>query len=141
MGTYLRLILKNALKCALAATLLGLTQAANAIEMNLASTDAVVDKAKFTEVVTQFLPAKVQALDSNYRLIGVMETASYRDGERFFYYSLMLHKKVIDRDSGKTYWAVTGGIRAHGITAGGEELIKHVREDLVLGANSFPMDQ
>ena len=68
MGTYLRLILKNALKCALAATLLGLTQAANAIEMNLASTDAVVDKAKFTEVVTQFLPAKVQALDSNYRL-------------------------------------------------------------------------
>ena len=79
MGTYLRLILKNALKCALAATLIGLTQAANAIEMNLASTDAVVDKAKFTEVVTQFLPAKVQALDSNYRLIGVMETASYRD--------------------------------------------------------------
>lgn len=130
-----------ALKATLAAVLVGLTQAANALEMNFSSTDAIVDKARFTEVVTKFLPERVQALDSNFRLIGVMETASYKDGEQFFYYSLMLHRKVVDRDGGKTYWAVTGGIRAHGITVGGDELIKHVREDLVLGANSFRTDQ
>ena len=133
--------MKHTIKSTLALVLVGLSQAANAIEMNLASTDAIVDKAKFTEVVTKFLPAKVQSLDSNYRLIGVLETSSYKDGDSFFYYSLMLHWKIADRDSGKTYWAVTGGIRAHGITAGGDELIKHVREDLVLGANSFPLDQ
>ncbi|MDR5798928.1 MULTISPECIES: hypothetical protein [Caballeronia] len=121
--------------------LLGVAPVAHAVDMVLTSTDPIVDKAKFSEVVNRFLPDKVKALGPEYRLYGTLETASYRDGESFYFYSIMLHRKVVETGTGKIYWAITGGIRAHGITAGGEELVKHVREDMVLGTNSFKTDQ
>ncbi|WP_432263099.1 hypothetical protein [Cupriavidus sp. TMH.W2] len=121
--------------------LIGAAPSAQAIEMALSSTDPVVDKAKFSEVVDKFLPEKVKVLGPDFKLIGMLETSTYRDGDSFFYYSLMLHRKVIDRDSGKVYWAATGGIRAHGITVGGDEIVKHVREHMVIGANSFKTEQ
>ncbi|WP_425953283.1 hypothetical protein [Ralstonia pseudosolanacearum] len=121
--------------------LFGAGSSARAVEMVLSSTDPRVDPAKFSEVVNKYLPDNIKALGAGFKMVGVLETASYRDGDSFYFYSLTLHRSVIEQGTGTQYWVPSGGIRSYGITAGGEALEKQLRDDVVMGAKSFKTGQ
>jgi len=133
--------LKNVLAPALIAFLIGAAPAAHAIDIKVTSDDPVVDKNKFGTVVTQNIPSDLMALGPNFRLSAVLETSDFKDKFRFYFYSVMLMRKVVEQGTGKQYWAATGGIRSHGATEGGDKLIKRIHDDMVAGAKSFHTDQ
>lgn len=133
--------MKKSFCAVLGSILLGLAPAAHSLEISVAATGAAVDKAQFQKVVEQYLPDQVKALDNGYQLFGVMETFPGRENDSFYFYSLMLHKKIIDRDSGKAYWAQTGGLRAHGVVQNADELLKQLKDSLKAASGSFHTDQ
>lgn len=133
--------MKKIITFALASFLFGAFQSAHALDLMATSSDPVVTHDKFRKVVQDTLPPQVAALDNNYRLSAVLETSDYQNGEHFYFYSVELLRKVIEEKTGKTYWAMTSGLRSHGLTHGGDELLDHVRSTMKAAQMSFRLDQ
>ncbi|GAI44269.1 MULTISPECIES: hypothetical protein [Herbaspirillum] len=115
--------------------------AVHAVEIKAASNDPVLTSEQFKTIVEQTLPASAKALNEDFRVIAILETTKSRPGEDLFFYSVMMHRKVIDATSKKVYWAQTGGVRGNGITSGAEALEKDIRKYMEIGVNSFKTDQ
>jgi hypothetical protein len=133
--------MKKILLSSAIAFLIGATPLAHALGVKVTSNDAVVTKEKFAAVINDNLPAEIKSLGSDYQLTAVLETQSFKDKLSFYFYSVMLMRKVVEQGTGKIYWVQTGGLRSNGLTEGGDKLTGRVHDDMVAGAKSFRLDQ
>lgn len=133
--------MKKTLLIALFQVLCVTSQMAHAFDLKVVSNDPVVKQDQFRSVVSDNLPASVKALGDNYRMTAVLETTPFRDNLSFYFYSVMLMRKVIEQGTGKAYWVQTGGIRSNGLTPGGDKLVSRIHDDMVAGSRSFVLDQ
>jgi hypothetical protein len=133
--------MKKVLLSSLFALLIGAAPLAHALDIKVTSNDTVVTKDKFATLVNDNLPADIKSLGPDYRLSAVLETQSFRDKLSFYFYSVMLMRKVVEQGTGKVYWVQTGGLRSNGLTEGGDKLTNRVHDDMVAGSKSFRLDQ
>lgn len=133
--------MKEFLLPSLFALLIGASPVAHALDMKVTSNDADVTKDKFTTVVSENLPSEIKTLGPDYRLTAVLETQPFRDKLNFYFYSVMLMRKVVEQGTGKVYWVQTGGLRSNGLTEGGDKLTARVHDDMVAGSKSFRLYQ
>ncbi len=114
---------------------------ASAVELLLSSNVSEISQDMLKETITSALPAEVVRLNGGYKLYAVVETADYKPGERLFSYSVQLHKRVIEAETGKVYWVNTGGIRGHGVAVSSDTILGNLKSDIVAGSGSFKLDQ
>lgn len=132
---------KLAISVALACSLTSIS--AQALELTLSSNAKEIPQAQIKEAIVSSLPATVSQLGSQYKLFAVVETADYKEDQRLYSYSVMLHRQVIEAVTGKIYWVPTGGIRSHGVAVTRETVLTNLKGDVIAGAEagSFRLDQ
>lgn len=114
---------------------------ANAVELVVNTHAPEVQSKELKDLISANIPPAVTSLGPDYQLLAVVETSEYKPGERLYFYSVMLHRQVVDVATKKKYWVPTGGVRSHGVIARSEQLLENLQADLVAGASSFKLDQ
>lgn len=116
---------------------------AQAVEMILSSNATEIPQGQIKDAIVSNLPTAVAQLGSDYQLFAIVETGDYMAGQRLYSYSVALHRKVIESDTGKIYWVPTGGVRGHGVAQESETVLSNLKSDVIAGANagSFKLDQ